>query len=69
MLSSLLLHHHHFAASAEIELTTPLQYSLSAIAAKRSSLGMAVSLLMVSGKVSFRDRLCDDGASKEQKMK
>ena len=53
--------HHHLAASADIELTTPFQYSLLVIAVRRSSLGMAVSLIIMSGKVSFRDRLCDDG--------
>ena len=59
--------HHHFAATAEIEFTTPFQYSLSVIAVKRSSLGMAVSLLIMSGKVSFRDRLCDDGCFQRTK--
>ena len=53
-------HHHHLAASAEIEFTTLFQYVLSDIATKRSSLAIEVSLQMVSGKVSFRDRLCDD---------
>ena len=52
---------HHVAALADIELTTPFQYSLSVIAAKRSSLGMPVLWLTMSGKVSFRDRPQDDG--------
>ena len=54
-------HHHHLAASAEIEFTTPFQNTLSVIAVRRSSLAMAVSLEMMSGKVSFLDRLSVDG--------
>ena len=53
-------HHHHLAASAEIEFTTPFQNTLSVIAVRRSSLAMAVSLEMMSGKVSFLDRLSVD---------
>ena len=63
----LLHHHHHLAASAEIEFTTLFQYVLSDIATKRSSLEIEVSLQMVSGKVSFRDRLCDDGSLQRTK--
>ena len=48
-------------ASAEIELTTPFQYSLSFIAAKRFSFGIAVSRLILSGKVNLRDLLLGDG--------
>ena len=60
-------HHHHLAASAEIELTTPFQYSLLVIAVRRSSLDITVSLLIMSGKVSFRDHLCDDGCLQRTK--
>ena len=50
-----------------IEFTTLFQYILSDIATKRSSLAIEVSLQMVSGKVSFRDRLCDDGSLQRTK--
>ena len=42
--------HHHLSASAEIEFTTFLQYTLSVMEVRRSSLAMEVSLLRISGK-------------------
>ena len=54
-------HHHHLAASMEIEFTTPFQNTLSVIAVRRSILAMAVSLEVMSGKVSFLDRFSVDG--------
>ena len=47
---------HHCSASAEIEFTTLFQNTRSVMAVNRSPLDMFVSRLMVSGKVSFRDR-------------
>ncbi len=46
-------HHHQLAVSAEIEITTPFQYSLSFIAANIFSLGIVVPRLILSGKVNL----------------
>ena len=52
---------HDDSGQVAIQFTTSFQYSVSVIAAKRSSLGMPVSRLTMSGKVSFRDCPRDDG--------
>ena len=58
----MLHHHHHLAASAEIELTTPFQYSLLVISVRMSSLGLPAYNFWKG-----RDRLCDDGCLQRTK--
>lgn len=52
--------HRHLATSTEIDFATLFQNTLSVIVNRRLSLGMAVSLHIISEPVRFRDRSWDD---------